>query len=114
MELILNMKECLQTPLMDVVTKFILPTVNDLKYLPIDFDEMCDNLQDKNECNKDAQEYISDLRIYCKKIIYFVHYYKEQISSFNCTVYNILTSEISLILPNLHKDRKEKRGIIHH
>ena len=42
----------------------------------------------------------------------FVHYYKKQISSFNHTVHNILTNEISLILPNLPKEQREKRGII--
>ena len=52
-----------------VVTKFILPIINDLKFSAIDFNETCDYLQEKNGCNEDAQEYISDLRIYCKKII---------------------------------------------
>ena len=42
----------------------------------------------------------------------YVHYYKEQISSFNQMAHNILTNEISLILSNFSKDRKEKRGII--
>ena len=95
-----------------VVTKFILPTINNLKSFPIDFDETCGYLQEKNGYNKDAKEYIFDLRIYCKKIIPFVHYYRQQISSFNQTVHNILRNKISLILPILPKDRKGKRGII--
>ena len=41
-----------------------------------------------------------------------MHFYKEQISSYNCTVHNILMNKISLILPNSPKDRKEKRSII--
>ena len=48
-----------------------------------------DYLQEKYRCNKVAQEHISDLGIYCKKIVPFVHYYREQISSFNHTVHNI-------------------------
>ena len=48
----------------------------------------------------------------CRKIIPFVHFYREQISSFNCTVHNILTNEVSLILPKFPKIRKENRGII--
>ena len=39
-------------------------------------------------------------------------YFIEQISSYNCTAHNILTNEISLILPNFQKDRKGKRSII--
>ena len=38
-----------------VVTKFILLTVIDSKFSPIDFDETCDYLQEKNGCNKDAK-----------------------------------------------------------
>ena len=66
----------------------------------------------KNGCNENAKDYISNLRVYCKKIVPFVHYYWEQISSFNHIVHNILMNEISLILPHLPKDRIEKKGII--
>ena len=58
------------------------------------------------------KEYISNLKVYCKKIVPFIHFYKEQIASYNHTAHNILMNEISLILPNFPKDRKEKRGII--
>ena len=95
-----------------VVIKFILPTINDLKFSTINFDETYEYLQEKNGCNREAKEYISDLRVYCKKIVPFIHYYREQISSFNCKVHYILMNEISLILLNLPKIRKEKRGII--
>ena len=66
----------------------------------------------ENGCNENAKEYISDLQVYYKKNVPFVHYYGEQISSFNHTEHNVSMNEISLILPNLLKDRKEKRGII--
>ena len=69
-------------------------------------------LQEKDGHNKDAKEYISDIRIYCKKIVAFDYYYRDQISTFNHTVHNILMNEISLILPNLPRDRKERRCII--
>ena len=62
-------------------------------------------------CNHNSKEYISNLIIYCKDIVPFIHFHKEQISSYNHTVYNILMNEISLILQNFPKDRKEKRGI---
>ena len=37
-----------------VVTKFLLPTINDLTFLTINFDETCDYLQENNGCNKNA------------------------------------------------------------
>ena len=70
-----------------VVTKFILPSVNDLNFSTIYFNETCDYLQEKNGCNENAKEYISLPTLYCKKIVPFVHYYREQISSFNCTTH---------------------------
>ena len=80
--------------------------------MTINFDEICEYIQEKNECNKEAKEYISDLRVYYNKTLPFVHYYREHISSFNCTAHNILTNEISLILPNHPKNSKVKGGII--
>ena len=50
-----------------VVTKFILPSVNDLKFSTVNFNETCDYLQEKNGYHENAQKYISDLRIYWKK-----------------------------------------------
>ena len=47
-----------------VVTKFILPSVNDLKFSAINFDESCDYSKKENECNHNSKEYISDLRVY--------------------------------------------------
>ena len=94
------------------MTKFILPTINDLKSATINFNETCNNLQEKNQQSVKAKQYISDLIVYCRKVVPFVHFYRKQISSFNHTVHNILTNKISLILLKLPKIRKEKRGII--
>ena len=71
------------------------------KFLAINFDETCDYLREENGHNHNSKEYISDLRIYYRKFVPFVHYYKEQISYYNCTVHGILMNEIALILPNL-------------
>ena len=38
-----------------VVTKFILPTISDLKFSTINFDETCNYLQEKNGHNKEAK-----------------------------------------------------------
>ena len=87
--------------------KFILPSVNDLKFSPNDFDERCNYLNDDLVHNHNTKEYISNIKVYCRKIVTFIHIYKEQISS-----YNILMSEISLVLPNFPKSKVEKRSII--
>ena len=94
-----------------VVTKFILPTIDDLTFLTIKYDEKCEHLQKENGCTKDAKEHILDLMKYCKKIRKFLHYYRDQTNSFNCTSDNFLKNEIGLILPK-YIERKEKRGII--
>ena len=55
---------------------------------------------------------MSNLKVYCRKIVPFICFYKEQISSYNHTAHNILTNEISLILPHFLKSKVEKRSII--
>ena len=43
-----------------VIPKFILPTVNDLKFAPIDFDEKCNYLNaDLHNNNQYFKEYIT-------------------------------------------------------
>ena len=64
-----------------VVTKFILPTINDLKFSAINFDETCNYLQENIGFSVEAKKYNSDLIVYCGKIIPFVCYYRKQISS---------------------------------
>ena len=58
-----------------VVTKFILPTINDLKFLTINFNETCSFLQDKNGYSVKTKQYISDLIVYCRMITPFIQYY---------------------------------------
>ena len=86
--------------------------VNDLKFSPIDVKEKCNYLNEDFRCYHDSKEYISNLKIYCKKTVPFIHFYKEQVSSYNHTVHNILINEISLILPNFPKDREENRSVV--
>ena len=51
-------------------------------------------------------------RIFVWKIIPFIDFSMKQIYYNNQTAEEILTKEISLILPNFPKDKKEKRIII--
>ena len=70
-----------------VVTKFILPTINDLKFSTIKYDEKCEYLQEEKGCSSKAKQYILDLITYCRKVRPFIHHYREQITYFNCTVH---------------------------
>ena len=66
-----------------VLTKLILPNASDLKFLTIHFDETCDYLKEENGFDHNSKEYITDLRLYCKKMVPFIHHYRKQISSYD-------------------------------
>ena len=82
-----------------VVTKFILPTVEDLKFVTLNFDDKCEYLQENKGQHTGEKRYILDLITYCRKIRPFVYYYKKQITYPNHTAHDILQNEIDLILP---------------
>ena len=92
-----------------VVTKFILPLVNDLNFSPVDFDAKCSYLNQHLSRYQNAKQHVSNLKMYCEYIVPFIDFYRKQISSYNYTAHKILMNEMYLILPNLAKDRKEKR-----
>ena len=89
-----------------VVTKFILPSMGDLKFSNLNYDNMCAYIDNKNTQNTEMRKYMLDLRIFCKKIEPFVIYYKRMIQSYNNTMHNILENEINLILPQIPKKKK--------
>ena len=93
-----------------VVTKFMLPSIGDLKFSILNYDNTCTYMDNKNAQNTETRNYMLDLRTFCKKIEPFVIYYKRLIRSYNHTVHNILENEINLILPQV--PRKHKHGII--
>ena len=59
-----------------VVTKFIFPTINDLKFSTIRYDEKCEYLLKQKGCTTEAKQHILDLITYCRKIRPFLHYYR--------------------------------------
>ena len=93
-----------------VVTKFILPSIRDLNFLKLNYDNTCAYLDDRNICDADTKKYLLDLLELCKKIKPYVSYYKRQIKAYNNTAHNILKNKIDLILPQIH--RKQRSGII--
>ena len=83
-----------------VVTKFILPTIEDVKCLQITFDSNCTYLNVNLDKNRYSVQHLPNIKNFCLKIVPFTYYYKKQIDSYNKTVHNILKKEIPLTLPN--------------
>ena len=94
-----------------VVMKFVLPTMNDLKFSPIELDSTGNYLNVDVDRNHFSTQFILNFKNYCRKIIPFIMFYKKQIASYNHTAHKIIRKEISLILPNFPKDRKDRRSI---
>ena len=93
-----------------LVTKFILPSIGELQFSKLNYDNTCTYLDNKNIYNTETRKHMLDLVTFCKKIEPFVMYYKRLIKSYNNTAHNILKNEIKLILPQV--PRKQKHGII--
>ena len=92
-----------------IVTKFMLPSLKDIKFSNLNFDESCMYTNRKYTPHTDASEYLSELQTYCNKIKPFVSYYYKLIASYNTTVHNILANEIRPLLPQISK---QKCGLI--
>ena len=98
-----------------VITKFILPTLDDLKLSPIRYDKDCKyicNLDDQN--NEQIKQNIKDLLLYCAKLRQYMAFYKMQIKAHNIMAHHILKNEVDLILPKFYESHKSKRGILVH
>ena len=51
----------------NVVTKFIWPSIGDLNFSKLDYDNSCAYLDNKNVCSTDSKKYMLDLMTFCKK-----------------------------------------------
>ena len=95
-----------------VITKFVLPTLDDLKLSPIKYDKECKYLRNLDDEDDDQiKQNIKDLIFYCLKIRPFMALYKMQISVHNLTAHKILQNKVDLILPKFQKEHRNKRGI---
>ena len=90
-----------------VVTKFMLPTIGDIKFSKLNFDHTCTYMKKEYTPNTDSRKYLTELRAYCNKIKPFVSYYSKLIH--NKTAHNILQNETRLLLPQVSRQR---HGII--
>ena len=95
-----------------VFTKYILPTLNDLKLSPIRYDKECKYIQDlDDQDNEQIKQNIKELLLYCAKLRPYMTFYKMQIKAHNTTAHHILKNEVDLILPKFYEGWKNKRGI---
>ena len=85
-----------------VVTKFILPLMDELKLSPIKYDKEYNYLH--NLDNKD-----NDQINYCAKLRPYMSFYKMQINAHNKTTHHILKNGVDLILPKFPKGRQSKK-----
>ena len=92
-----------------IVMKFMLPSVMDIKFSNLNFDEFCTYMNKKYAPHTDSSKYLSELQMYCNKIKPFVSYYSILIASYNTTVHNILVDEIRPLLPQMSN---QKHGLI--
>ena len=85
-----------------VVTKFEMPKIVDLKLTTISFDFACKHLMSDKTF---TQKYLK----HCQRIVPYVRLYQKQVQYYNQTAYNILQSEINLILPTLNEPNRKNR-----
>ena len=91
-----------------IVTKFILPTMGDLNFSKLNYDDTCMYMHKKNAQNIETRKYMLDLKTFCKKIEPFVVNYRRLIYSYNNTAHNILEKEIKLLLPHIKRKQNEE------
>ena len=92
-----------------IVTKFMLPSMGDIKFSKLNFDHTCAYMNKQYAPNTDSRKYLTELKTCCNKIKSFVTYYYNMIRSYNTIVYNILENEIK---PLLSQISRQKCGII--
>ena len=80
-----------------IVTKFMLPSVKDIKFSNLNFDESCTYMNKKYAPHMDSSKYLSELQMYCNKIKPFVSYYSKLFASYNTTVHNICEQNKTII-----------------
>ena len=95
-----------------VVTKFILPTLDDFKLSPISYDKDCKYLQGlDDQDDEQIKQNIKDLLFYCNKLRPFMAFYKMQIKACNAMAHHILKNEEDLILLKFDTEQRNKRRI---
>ena len=92
-----------------IITKFILPSIGDIRFLHLTFDDSCSYMNKEYTPNTDSGKYLKELKTYCNKLKPFVSYYSKLIKSYNSTVYDLLENKIKPLLPN---KPRQKCGLV--
>ena len=92
-----------------IITKFILPSIGDIKFLHLTFDDSCSYMNKEYMPNTDSSKYLKELKRYCHKLKPFISYYSKLIKSYNSTVYDLLENKIKPLLPN---KPRQKHGLM--
>ena len=92
-----------------IVTKFMLPSMEDIKFSKLNFDHTCAYMSKEYAPSMNSRKYLTELKTYCNKIKPFVSHYNNLIKSYNTTVYNIVENKIKPLLPQISR---QKCGII--
>ena len=66
-----------------IVTKFMLPSIGDIKFSRLNFDHSCAYMNKEYATNMDSAKYLTELKTYCGKIKPFVSHYTNLI---NCII----------------------------
>ena len=62
-----------------IVTKFMLPSMGDIKFSKLNFDHTCMYINKEYAPNMDSRKYLTELKTYCNKIKPFVSHYNSLI-----------------------------------
>ena len=96
-----------------IITKFILPTLDDLKLSPIRYNEDCTYIHNSDDQNKQIKQNIKDLLFYCAKLRPYMAFYKMQIKAYNIIAHHILKNKVDLIVPKFY-GQKVKEELLEH
>ena len=86
-----------------IVTKFMLPSMGNIKFSNLNFDHSCTYMNKEYAPNTESSKYLAELRTYCNKIKPFVAHSSNLIKSYNGMVYNILENKIKPSLPQISR-----------
>ena len=81
-----------------IITKFILPSIGDIRFLRLTFDNSCSYMNKEYAPNTDSSKYLKELKTYCNKLKPFVSYSFKLIKSYNGTVYDLLENKNKAIV----------------
>ena len=92
-----------------IITKFILPSIGDIKFLRLNFIDSYSYMNKEYAPNMDSNRYLKELKTYCNKLIPLISYYSKLIKTYNSTVYDLLENKIKPLLP---KRPRQKCGLM--